>query len=237
LKSFCSDIVALSRRCEDLQLLKDLCGLVPSVLFAKDGSIHLFGWVNHFLSLFATTYGQIVEDGAIASLSGSPLIGRGHELGPVLTDLVLRVVSWEDSFGVLPDASRGQRHGQPSFETGSRETRATDTTSNEYLVSLLNLLTVCIGHCPVFTLHLPARKGVPIDEERLLHRYVNFAADSLGGEDQDLLRSSIMFLLEMVSDNEFISCSYFRVNSSNNFADKPVASPSTVQRVCFRHSL
>lgn len=198
----CSDLVPLSLASNDLDLLKDLCSIIDSVLESGKREYFRLDLALGFLTTFVDSYGHTVEDAALRKLSGSASSTQGDDLGRMLEQMLVKIISAaENSLGGMwnRQAEQGQGQGQVPFESRAHLTTNTVSTSSDCLSGALDLLIKCLENCPVFVLHVPAGPGVQHSDDRLLRRAVDSATAYLSDENPDLAKSSLNFLWTLVS--------------------------------------
>ena len=188
----------------DEALLKDLSTVAASILqtSAESAATQQTEILLHFLGAIVDIYGEsVVERAALAKLDGSVVDNRGQEIGFLLEEMLAQVVSsLQDSLGIVWTGPKEQGQGQPAFESRSPPTPKSDSScSTDSLASTLNLLRKCLENCPVFLLHVPTVSGMEGEENKIIRRAVDSAANSLFADDPDLSLSSIQFLQTVVS--------------------------------------
>lgn len=154
------------------------------------------------------TYGEGIESGALAALSGSTLSDQVREVGRLLEELLLNTVAAvQESLGDVWTSPREQGQGQAAFESKPpAPAPKAPPKSNELLGGLLSLLAKCLNICPLFLLHVPAAPGVNRDSDLLLRRAVDSAVSCLDDVDPETTRCAIHFLHEMVRTVLGTSC-------------------------------
>jgi len=184
---------------ESVKLLRELCGLVTAVLKRASDSRAHFEVAFVFVGDFVATYGEDVEKGALAALSGSSLPDHVREIGRLLENLILETIaSVQENLGNVWTNPSEQGNGEEAFERKPSPVKKPQMKSNESLAGILSFLTKALEVCPVFLLHLPAAPGKDHEDDMLLRRAVDSAVASLNDSDPELARHSISFLKAMV---------------------------------------
>lgn len=186
--------------------------MTTAVLKKTSSSRAHFEVAFEFVGNFVTTYGEDVEKGALATLSGSLLHDNVRELGRLLEKLILDTVAavQENLGNVWTSPMSEQGMGEDAFERKPSPVRKPQMKSNESLAGILCFLKKAMGVCPVFLLHLPASPGKDREDDMLLRRAVDSAVVSLNDSDPEIARNSIAFLEALVSSLCFllINCLY-----------------------------
>jgi hypothetical protein len=210
LGDFLSSLIPLS--CEDennLKLLRELCSLSTSILAQKHGTqkVHVtmvFGFICKLLA----THGDVVERGTVSGVNGHTSRGNDSDVAKLVTDALLTVVSVIEQ--EIPSVRDASRNGQNGVET-KEPTANASSMSDESLSAILTVLNQALVSCPIVLLHLSsASEGKP-NVDKLFRQVISSAVSSLSGSVPELTRSSISFLMTLVSKSHSVLPSPCRV--------------------------
>jgi len=179
--------------------LNDLIALMHKMITPKRGSpqLHLM-----FVAMvdIVHTYGEQIEQIIVSKGHTKSMSDGKKDFGTILEELILAAVAaGRETLGSEWTSPKEQGQGQPAFESKPSPVRRSESMSNESLVGVFELLSICIDSCPNFLLLLPAGPGVDREEDMLIRRGLDSAVASLTDFDPAISRNAMIFLKKAVS--------------------------------------
>lgn len=173
---------------------------VANAMISTNRSMLRLSCMFHFLHVCIQTFGNEIEVASVASVTGMAVPEESQVYGRMLESAFIDTMTSARGFlGSSWTADQEQGHGQVPFESRSKVSRDSEKSCGDTLSGVFSILALSVDVCPVFMLHLPPETGVDPRNDTLLRRAVDASVSALCGENEQVVRRAMEFLVTLVS--------------------------------------